>query len=238
MMIQSSFDFRLPPHGVQGTCGTSPYNPCLHVKHDNEVPQPFFVFVAIARNILSKDTQISSIWPMSVLFLAIQCGAIFYILKRLLRYLSASSKVGEAARGGCEPAHVIPRKGPLGIANAMAHSQARDQCRWPNYLVEIFDTVGENINTAWEGALGSNYLLTRDPENSKDGLATQAEAFILGEGRSENFMDLLGRGVITSEGKASQHSRALVRPPICTPNHLRFEKTGIPRTAVMAEDTR
>ena len=149
---------------------------------------------------------------MSILLLTLQCGTAFYIVKRLLRYISARWRVYETARGGCEPARVIPKKGPLGIANVIAHGRARDQDRWPNYLVETLDTVGENINTAWEGALGNNFLLTRDPENARAVLATQAEAFVLGEGRSENFMDLLGRGVITSEGKDWQHSRALVRP--------------------------
>lgn len=149
---------------------------------------------------------------MSVLFLTLQCGTIFYIVKQLLHYIWVKWKVTEGTKEGCEPAHVLSRKDPLGIINAIAHGRARDQCRWPNYLLEILDTGGNNIHTVWDRPLGNDFLFTRDPDNFKAVLATQAEAFVLGEGRSQNFMELFGRGVFTSEGKAWQHSRALVRP--------------------------
>ena len=189
-----------------------PYDPRLSVLYEKEAPKPFLVVVAVALTKLSKGRQISSTPPMSVLFLALQYGTILYVVKRLVYYISVKRKFAKAAKGGCEPAHVFPRKDPLGIINAMAHGRARDQCRWPNYLLEVLDTVGKNTHTVWERPVGNNFLFTRDPENFKAVLATQAEAFILGEGRSQNFMDLFGPGVFTSEGNAWQHSRALVRP--------------------------
>ena len=149
---------------------------------------------------------------MSVLFLVLQCGTLFYIVKQLLHYISVKWNVTEGTKRGCKPAHVLPRRDPLGISNAMAHGRARDQSRWPNYLVEILDTGGDDIHTVRDRLLGNDFLFTRDPDNFKAVLATQAEAFVLGEGRSQNFMELFGPGVFTSEGKAWQHSRALVRP--------------------------
>lgn len=168
--------------------------------------------VKVAWNETLKGNRISLIAPMSVLFVIVQCGTLFFVVKQLLHYISAKWKVAEGTKGGCEPAHVFPRKDPLGIINAIAHGRARDQCRWPNHLFEILDTGGKNIHTVWERPLGNDFLLTRDPDIFKAVLATQAEAFVLGEGRSQNFMDLFGPGVFTSEGKAWQHSRALVRP--------------------------
>ena len=175
---------------------------------------------------------------MSLLFLTLQCSTIFFVVKLLIGYTSVSRK---AINEGCEPAHVIPRKDPLGLLRARAHGQARDQCRWPAFLIEILDTVGDNINTAWDRLLGTDFLLTRDPDNVRAVLVSQAEAFVMGEGRSENFMQLVGRGVLTSQGEAWRHSRALVRPQfarqqISDPNHFEFHLQQLWRRIIVAGD--
>ena len=51
------------------------------------------------------------------------------------------------------------------------------------YLVKILDKVGDNVNTAWDCLLGTDFLLTRGPDNSRAVLGNQAEAFVVGEVR-------------------------------------------------------
>jgi cytochrome P450 len=67
-------------------------------------------------------------------------------------------------------------------------------------------------NTYQISMLGSQAVITREPENVKAVLATQFKDFALGRIRKDAFFPLLGNGIFTNDGADWEHSRALVRP--------------------------
>ncbi|KUL86136.1 hypothetical protein ZTR_07732 [Talaromyces verruculosus] len=66
-------------------------------------------------------------------------------------------------------------------------------------------TVGLNL-------LGSNFYQTFEPKNIQALLATQFSDFALGDVRRQAFYPMLGNGIFTADGKAWEHSKAMIRP--------------------------
>ncbi|KAE8385394.1 cytochrome P450 [Aspergillus alliaceus] len=60
--------------------------------------------------------------------------------------------------------------------------------------------------------LGHNVISTTEPENIQAILASQFSSFGLSQRRHPQYQPLLGEGIFTSDGKAWEHSRKLLRP--------------------------
>ncbi|KAF2786950.1 cytochrome P450 52A12 [Melanomma pulvis-pyrius CBS 109.77] len=105
---------------------------------------------------------------------------------------------------------------PIGIDNVLLLLKSDKECRLPNYVQERTDKIckkeGRQINTFYQNVLGSPAIFTLEPENIKTILATKFKDFGLGESRNNNFFPLLGFGIFSSDGKAWEHSRGLLRP--------------------------
>ena len=143
---------------------------------------------------------------------------ILYGLAALIVYKLVSAAIvkrrrnAEAKRRGCGDTPVLPTKDPLGLLRLREVMKADREKRAPQYVMGCMDEMGKNVNTVWVRLLGSELLVTRDPENVKALFAAQFNDFDIGSARADNFMPLLGEGIFTSQGEPWRHSRALTRP--------------------------
>jgi cytochrome P450 len=69
-----------------------------------------------------------------------------------------------------------------------------------------------DVHTIRMEVLGQEIYLTDDPENTKTVLATDFDAWSLGEDRIKQMSSFLGHGIFTTEGAAWKHSRDMLRP--------------------------
>ena len=118
----------------------------------------------------------------------------------------------EAARRGCSPCPVLPRKDLLGITQFRESIRATRAERGPKYVAEKLDSMGKNIHTIQVRVLDYDLNVTRDPENARACFSSQSNDFDIGVHRTQSWKPLLGVGIFTSQGEAWKHSRALVRP--------------------------
>ncbi|KAJ9659380.1 hypothetical protein H2201_007405 [Coniosporium apollinis] len=100
---------------------------------------------------------------------------------------------------------------PGGIDFIWRLTKADRRNQVPNELEAIYADMG-GVNTWQQSIFGSVTYLTVDPKNIQALLATQFPDFEIGPMRRGNFFPLLGNGIFTSDGKAWEHSRGLLRP--------------------------
>ncbi|KAF2174286.1 hypothetical protein M409DRAFT_62362 [Zasmidium cellare ATCC 36951] len=107
-----------------------------------------------------------------------------------------------------------------------------------SYLQLAWSRFKETGHTFTFYQLGTEKILTIDPENIKAVLSTQFSDFALGNERAEHFEPFIGHGIFTADGEAWQRSRQLVRPCFRTDDLsglARFEEhvvnllVGLPR---------
>lgn len=79
-------------------------------------------------------------------------------------------------------------------------------------MAEMSQKTGRLCSTWAGGMLGEKMYFTADPKNIQAMLATQFEDFCLGQGRRNNMEPTLGYGIFVQDGKAWEHSRAMLRP--------------------------
>lgn len=77
-------------------------------------------------------------------------------------------------------------------------------------IMDRFESMGDRTHEVH--IMGTVGYLTADPKNIQAVLATQFHDFELGKVRHDNFFPLLGNGIFTTDGKAWEHSRAMMRP--------------------------
>lgn len=81
--------------------------------------------------------------------------------------------------------------------------------------LERFRAHGDTLSSSM---FGGNFIATRDPENIKAILATQFQDFSISQGRHDNFVPMLGKGIFThmygggEKGEPWRHSRMMLRP--------------------------
>lgn len=88
---------------------------------------------------------------MALLSLGIGCCFVFLILTKTIGTLAARRRYhAEAARQGCGPAPLVPKKGFLGLARVRDNLKAIREERGPQLYVEALNEMGtgENIHTA------------------------------------------------------------------------------------------
>ncbi|RFU28179.1 hypothetical protein B7463_g8167, partial [Scytalidium lignicola] len=134
-----------------------------------------------------------------------------------------------AEEWGCRPLYVRPNKWPGGIEFLWELYQADKNDQVPDELAKMFL---ESPSETWEVQLwGTPQLFTNNPKNIQAMLGTQFEDFGVGDQRRRGFLPMLGDGIFTQDGKAWEHSRALLRPQFTRDQvgDLELEETHIQR---------
>jgi hypothetical protein len=135
-------------------------------------------------------------------------GAAIYVGFFFAKSLWAAHKNRQKARAlSCRPAHMAP-SGPFGLFAFYEVTQAVKNKTWLPWVEGEFRKHG---STYTRPVLGSDIVMTSEPENIKALLATQFTDFGLGW-RYQHFLPLLGDGIFTLDGNGWSHSRALLRP--------------------------
>ena len=87
---------------------------------------------------------------------------------------------------------------------------------FPDLLVErqrrMTEVLGRECSTFKGDLLGQTIYITSDPKNIQALLATQFPDYDLGPARRGNMGQTLGDGIFVQDGRAWEHSRALLRP--------------------------
>ncbi|AEO58289.1 hypothetical protein MYCTH_2060315 [Thermothelomyces thermophilus ATCC 42464] len=123
----------------------------------------------------------------------------------------------EAARRGCSPAPIMPRKGILGFGRLFEGLRATHNDRGPQYVIEAMDgEMGKDVHTVVVPIHDYELLVSRDPLNIQAVLVTQAADWDLSEHRTASWEPMVGHGIFTSRGESWKHSRALIRPQFAT----------------------
>lgn len=145
-------------------------------------------------------------WASFALVTYLSTGLVSILRKR-------RSDLAFAQAHGCLPAKVSLTRPPfpfslIGLfARAIAVSKRRDI----NFIYDRFCIRGPtHLSVTLTGATA--VVFTSDPENIKTMLATSFHDFELGAERHAAFSELLGDGIFTSDGKAWEHARVLLRP--------------------------
>ncbi|EAU35705.1 hypothetical protein ATEG_03903 [Aspergillus terreus NIH2624] len=133
--------------------------------------------------------------------------ALIYVVYKCVDSISDRRK---AKALGCQPVPVLKNRLPLGLDHAYRAFQAIKAGQMPDHQVQVYKEVGRR--TFAGSSLGASYIHTVEPKNIQAILATQFHDFELGDLRRKVFFPLLGNGIFTSDGKAWEHSRAMLRP--------------------------
>ena len=144
--------------------------------------------------------------------LVIICGAILY--KLISNVLKRREFTAEAAARGCANLPALPRKGFLGLGRLSEVSKANKEGKTPQYFIEKFNELGEDVHTFKASVLDYELIITRDPENVRAMFSTQAKDFEISPHRKAIWSPLLGDGIFTAQGEQWKHSRQLLRPQV------------------------
>ncbi|OJD28967.1 cytochrome p450 [Diplodia corticola] len=153
-----------------------------------------------------KPTTFLGLWAIAAYVLYVAIAAVTKSRQRARR----------ARELGCKPAPIFSAWDVLGIQTVRNLLKADREKRLPEYSEERIATVsareGRLVTTMRHVIAGEESFFTIEPRNIQAILATQFKDFELGERRNGNFQPLLGHGIFASDGKAWEHSRALLRP--------------------------
>lgn len=130
-----------------------------------------------------------------------------YIVYSLATHLIHQRK---AKALGCQPPHQQRNRLPLGWERLKRLQAANTAGTLPEEFMAMYQEEG--CRTFRGSILGSDVVQTAEPRNIQALLATQFKDFDLGELRRKMFFPMLGNGIFTEDGKAWEHSRAMIRP--------------------------
>ncbi|KAG0649099.1 Cytochrome P450 [Hyphodiscus hymeniophilus] len=154
--------------------------------------------------------------PSSIVSLA-AIPIVAFVLYKIVTIVSTKYNQDKLAKSlGCKPAPVYPDVDPLGIYNLVKIIKRNNIGKLPHHVMERLETVSKQEGfraTTFQTHIARNWLFfTCDPKNIQALLATQFKDFELGPVRFGTFSPLLGLGIFSADGKAWEHSRALLRP--------------------------
>lgn len=109
---------------------------------------------------------------------------------------------------------MVSKKGLFGLGRLLEASKANKEGRSPQWFVERFDELGEDVHTLRVSALDYELIATRDPENAKNIFHTNSNVFEISPFRRDIWGPLLGNGIFTATGEEWKHSRQLLRPQV------------------------
>ncbi|KAL2142941.1 hypothetical protein VTI28DRAFT_520 [Corynascus sepedonium] len=123
----------------------------------------------------------------------------------------------EAARRGCSPAPMVPKKGFLGFGWLFDTLVATRNDRGPQYVIEALDSeMGKDVHTVVVPIHDYELIVSRDPLNIQTVLVSHSADWDVGEHRTASWDPMVGNGIFTSHGERWKQSRALVRPQFAT----------------------
>jgi cytochrome P450 len=111
---------------------------------------------------------------------------------------------------GCKPPKRRQHHWPLGIDLLRQLIDADQKERVPQFLLETQQEL--KVGTWVQNLMGEDMIATMEPKNIQALLATQFSDFELGQQRRGSFNPIFGHGIFTNDGKAWEHSRAMLRP--------------------------
>ncbi|CZR54539.1 related to n-alkane-inducible cytochrome P450 [Phialocephala subalpina] len=149
---------------------------------------------------------------MSSFTLLLLFGVLSLVFWRASTAISRRRRATEAKHRGCEDPPTLPRKGFLGLGRLSEVSKANKEGRTPQWFIEKFEEVGQDVHTFRASALDYELIVTRDPENARAIFQTNAREFEISPHRKDIWSPLLGDGIFTAQGEAWKHSRQLLRP--------------------------
>lgn len=138
---------------------------------------------------------------------------IAYIIYSLVSgYLQRQRYAALAKEWGCQEPPWQYSKYPfkLGIDIIQRSLKADREKLFPPDFAKRVEEIG--ANTFRFALLGTDGVFTCEPKNIQAILATQFQDYDLGPIRRSNLFPLLGDGIFTQDGKAWEHSRAMMRP--------------------------
>ena len=143
--------------------------------------------------------------------------ALLYFAKAVLR---RQRHARLAAEWGCQPPAVRKSRLPLGLDFLPGVLEADRNHNIPNYLASICRDMG--VYTWSQNTAGTQFLQTHEPENVKAVSGTRFGDFEHSKLRATILYDFIGSGIFTENGKAWEHSRALLRPQFTRDNIVDF----------------
>ncbi len=104
-----------------------------------------------------------------------------------------------AAELGCRPPARRQHRFPLGIDLVLQLVKADKEKVLPNHMLAMQKEVGKSSWT--QNVMGTDIIVTNEPENIKAVLATKFNDFEIGSQRRGNFFPMFGNGIFTADGK-------------------------------------
>lgn len=117
---------------------------------------------------------------------------------------------------GCQEPPRHPGDGFLGLKMLGTMQEADKAKLFPDLMLtrhnNMIKETGRVCTTFKSNLLGQEIYFTSDPKNIQAMLATQFQDYDLGPARRGNMIATLGDGIFVQDGKAWEHSRAMLRP--------------------------
>ena len=149
---------------------------------------------------------------MTNLNFGIICAAAGLLIALASNLLANKKYKAKAAVRGCGSVPFVPRNDPLGLTRFWQMLKARRKKRALPWMVEVMDSAGQEVHTAQDKIIGHSFIWTRDIENTKAILASQANDFDIGTARQERLLPVIGSGIFTRTGDAWRESRNFLKP--------------------------
>lgn len=141
-------------------------------------------------------------------------AAVLLVIKRLYWELTVgASRRRFIKENGCKPVKRYPHKGILGKLFGYDTLKQNFQAAKQGHVHEMIRLRNfSHQNTLQIRNFSRNFIVTIEPENVKAVLSTKFSDFGLGNLRARTMEPVFGNGIFTSDGKAWEHSRAMIRP--------------------------
>ena len=134
-----------------------------------------------------------------------------YVLRRVYWEATNGSRLRAFAKQhSCLPAKWCQTPFTFGAFFWWEQIKAIKEHRLLPYMAKNFKEVNRHTRHCY--VFGTEFFITDDPENVKAVLATNFNAWSLGQERIQELSSYLGYGIFVNEGVAWKHSREMLRP--------------------------
>nr|OQO18725.1 hypothetical protein B0A51_14576 [Rachicladosporium sp. CCFEE 5018] len=153
--------------------------------------------------------------------LAAWAATAFVLFKIASWALAKRQFAAKATELGAQEAPSYPNQGLFGLKHLQYIMKADKERLFPDMLLErqaeMSRIHGREVSTFYNTLFGQKVYFTSDPRNIQAMLATQFLDFSLGDARHGIMSKSLGEGIFVQDGKAWEHSRAMLRPNFVIP---------------------
>ena len=191
--------------GRRETCCS--VNPVGFVRQPSYAPQAVEIVSAYPRPTLGDRIQPSFTSIMgiiiSIAIIGVCTAAVYFLIKKRYRY-------SKARQHGCYPPRAYPQKDPfLGVDLFLQTGNAIQNHRYLSELTRRYTAMG---NTFSAKSLGTSSINSIEPANIKAVFLSNFNDWGVEPIRLPAQDPFCGRGFITTDGAAWEHSRSLLRP--------------------------